>query len=261
MKKFLALLIVPSLSFGTMTRVRCTHVYPNTPTSIGTNVAGNLLVIGATNDTSTAFAVSDTAGGGNTYSSLPFSTFAGGGSRAQIFYTLSCKGGANTVTVTPTGGSDPGYNVCEISASGGATWSVDSSMTNGSFKSGSSGLATTAARTDAWSTSGSDDYIFMLYGDESNTQASHTPTTNFAEVNWDNGHVDAIADWLDAPAQGSTTSGWDIATSCTSWGLYAAAFSATTSVAAPVVGRLSVGGFGVGSLSIGGAGSGGLSIH
>jgi hypothetical protein len=140
---------------------------------------------------------------------------------------LSAAAGTPIITVTATGNVvDIGFTASEYSSSGD-TWSVDSALSNGSVFDDKGLGGTTSARTNAWSTAGANDLILMAYMDEATTQATHTPTTSFSEVQWDNGHVDGQAEWLGAGAQTSVTSGWNIATSCNTWALYVAAFTAT----------------------------------
>lgn len=120
----------------------------------------------------------------------------------------------------------------EINDSGGGTWGLDGGLPSGSSFDGSTIAATTSWRTNAWSTTGTNDYIFMGAGDEANTQGTHTPTGSFSEIQWDNGHVDGQAEWITTSAQTSIQSGWDVATSVATWGLYVAAFTASSAAPA-----------------------------
>lgn len=225
-----------------ITRVQFKHQYL---ASSGTgyaftsnNTAGNLLVLyvssswngGAAQD----FTVSDTAG--NTWVKFNPKLFKASTGEIQVFYVLSCIGGANTVTVTQPANSagDMGWTAIEYNASGGATWAVDATLTAGSSFDGSTVAGTTSFRTNAWSTAGGTNVILMGLADEQNTQATHTTVpANFSEINFDNTHVDAQAEWLDATAQTNVQSGWDVATSCDTYGLYVVAFTATATGTTP----------------------------
>jgi len=77
-------------------------------------------------------------------------------------------------------------------------------------------------------TTGSNDYLYAIYGDESTTQASHTPTpASFTEVQFDNTHIDGTGEWKNATAQTLVKIGWDIATANTTVGVGVVAFTNT----------------------------------
>lgn len=222
-----------------VTRVQFVHQYPATSGGSGgegnfpsNNTAGNLIVVKVSagrGGAVTNFNVSDTLG--NVYSSLPFLQF--NGSKAiQIFYVLSCLGGANRISVSfNISAGDLGWTAVEYSNGISATWLLDSNLPNGSSFDGSSISNTPLARTNSWNVSAG--VLFMGYADENTTQASHTPQpANFNEIQWDNGHIDGDADWLNSGQQTGIVSGWDLATSCNTWALYVASF---TTVAGPTV--------------------------
>lgn len=237
MKRVIAILLCAATpSWGTISAAQtAVHIYlygSGGNIVYGSNTtAGNLLFCKASSSDATALTVTSPDSAGNTWSSFTGRTAQSGGVGMRIFYVLSAVGGADTVHIN--GGSDMGVTCFEYNASGGATWSVDSSLSSGSFFDGSTVSATTNIRTSAWSTAGADDLIYMQYADETNTQATHTTVpANFTEIQWDNGHVDADAVWVDAAAQTSLQSGWDVASSVSTYGLYVVAFTATPLVAA-----------------------------
>lgn len=230
MKKLIALLIISSQSFAAMSRVQVVHTYifftGNSISYTSNNTAGNLLIGKCSQNGVTSMTVSDSQS--NSWVSLAQQAFQSNTSSIRVFYVLKAKAGANSVTFAG-GSSDMGCTIAEFS-SGTDIWSIDSSLTNGSSFDCSTVGATTSPRTNAWSTAGTKDLIWMSYADEINGQASHTTVpNNFTEEQWDNTHIDADAYWLDATAQTSLQSGWNVATSMSTCGLYVAAFTAGSS--------------------------------
>lgn len=215
-----------SPAFAAISQTQFQHLYAGNSLAYGSaNTAGCLLIAKTSQSGNTNITISDT--NGNTWVALPQLNFQSNTDAMRLFYVLSANAGANTVSVF--GGSDQGITIAEY-CEAGSTWQVDASLTNGSSFDGSTTGATTSPRTNAWSTSGSNDVIFMSYADENNTQATHTTSpAGFVEQQWDNSHVDGDAVWLNASAQTSIQSGWDVSTSMSTYGLYVAAFTATGS--------------------------------
>lgn len=232
---FLSLVLFNASAFGTMTSSHV-HTYTNSSgagVSIGSPAAGDLMYYTQTGNTWSGLSVASSPS--STWTCFPISTFQGGAAAVQTCYSLSAAGGATTVTPTFTGGGDTGSNMGYVHNDTAGTWGLDSnvSISTGVFLDGSSisipGPFTHVVTT--FTSNGSLNYLLAVYGDETNTQGTHTtiPGGSLSEIQWDNGHVDGTAEWKDMTAQTTRKAGWDIATACTTMGLglYTWAFTAS----------------------------------
>ena len=216
------LLTVCPEAWASMSRVQFLHQYPatsGTGYAFGSNnTAGNLLIAVASASGTTSFTFSDSLGNSWTHLTAMTSPLT-----INIAYVLNAKGGANSVTLT-SAGSDLGFTVVEVNATGGATWAIDSSLTSGSTTAGTS---TNSPRSNNYSTAGSDDYIFMAWGDENADMTITSETQSFTLINHEVNHADAQFQWLDAGPQTSISSGFNGSTTDDQWGLYIVAFTAS----------------------------------
>lgn len=224
---FLLIPLLSSFSFA-ITRVNTLHQYTaasGTPYSLGTVTAGNLIVCGVSSGNNGSVSISDTVNGGG-YTQLPQLIFDTNFS-LDVFYILSTAGGSNSVTIT-TSNSDNGLSCAEYSGNG--PWSLDTSTS----VAGNTQAATASPRAPAVTTSGSNDVFYMYFADETagwtgSCGGSPCPTGSFSNINWDNTHIDAQAEWLNAPAQTNLSAGWDATSAAsTHWAIYIAAFKETS---------------------------------
>lgn len=234
MKRLLAILLcLPQLSWATITRVNTLHQYTassGTPYSLGTVTAGNAIVCGvSTGGPVAAVTLSDSVNG-SAYTHLSQLAFDSGVGTIDIFYLLSAGAGATSITPTTTAG-DIGLSCEEIHTSAG-TWSFDNSISvDGSLQ-----AATASPRTGNFTTTGNDDYWFMYFADEQESWTGSCatvpcPTGSFTNIQWDNTHIDAQAEWLDATQQTNLSSGWTATSAAvTHWAIYLSAFKATSTV-------------------------------
>lgn len=225
-----------SFALGAISRVNTLHQYPATSGvgySLGTVTAGNLIVCGVSTGNNGSVSLSDTVNGAG-YTQLTQLIYDTNFS-IDMFYVLSTAGGANSVTAT-TANSDIGLSCAEYS--GGGAWTLDTSTS----VAGNTQAATASPRAPSVTTTGSQDIFYMYFADETagwtgSCATFPCPTGSFSNINWDNGHVDAQAEWLNATAQTNLSAGWDATSSAsTHWAIYIAAFNSGSS---PVVGSIS----------------------
>ena len=211
----------------TATRVNFKHQYSatsGTGISLGFAVsAGDLLVIQMAGGSGTlgTDTVSDSING--SWTCLSSQTY-NSGKHIQLCYFLSSGAGTPTVTPTYAGVGDFGWTVIAYHQTAGS-WSLDSSLTSGSFKDGSTVSTTTTPTTDTWSTGGSYDVIIGTYGEESTSLTVLTAGTNFTLVQADTNHNDAQEEWIGATAQTNQTASFTQSPTNATWGLYLAAFT------------------------------------
>lgn len=193
--------------------------------------AGNLIVCGVSTGNNGAVALADSIN--TSYSHLTQLIFDTNFS-VDIFYFLASASGADNVTITSAAG-DMSLRCAEYHDSAGGAWTFDNSIS----VNGASIGATASPRTGNFTTTGSNDVWYMYFADETATWSGACatfpcPTGSFTNIQWDNGHIDAEAEWLGATAQTNLSSGWTASSSAsTHWAIYLAAFTAGTP--APVV--------------------------
>lgn len=240
MKKLGLILLLAVPSWASMSSVK-THTYTETSgagIAAGTASAGDLLYVSCSGSVWSGFGT--TSSPSSTWVCNPIGLYESNAASIQSCYSLSAAGGVTTITPAWTGGGDVGCNTSIVHSSSGGTWATDSNpeISTGSYVDTSAGGRDAVAFiASTITTAGSDDYLYMQYGDEAATQASHiTSPANFTEIQWDNGHVDGCAEWLDATAQTALPSGWNVTDRNTSSGLLVNAFTLTAGAApaAPV---------------------------
>lgn len=193
----------PVIATSGLTRAQYLHQNPATSTTqyafSSPNTAGNLLVaaVSAASGTNVS-TMSDSAG--NTWTALGFDV---NNNEIKLFYVLSCIGGANSVAVTCAG---TGIHFVAVEYFGGI-WTIDSSLTSGSFKHGAGVGGTTTPTSSAFSTAGLNDLIFMALCDQSQAQSSVTKDANFTDViqAQNTTPFDAQQEWLSVPPQTNQT--------------------------------------------------------
>jgi hypothetical protein len=220
-------LLIASDSFAAITRVNTLHQYiasSGTGYSLGTVTAGNLIVCKVSSGNNGTVSLSGSVNGA--YTQLTQRIFDTNFSH-DMFYKLSSGAGAESITIT-TSNTDNGISCAEFQDSGAGTWSFDTSIS----VDGSAQAATASPRSGNYTTSGNG-VVYMSFADETATWSGTCatfpcPTGSFSNINWDNTHIDADAEWLNSTA-GTQSSGWDATSAAsTHWSIFVAAFKTSS---------------------------------
>lgn len=223
-----ALLFFVASGFGAITRVNALHQYvavPGTPYAIGTVTAGNLIVCSVSSGNNGTVSLSGSVNGA--YTQLTQRIFDTNFSH-DMFYKLSSGAGSESVTIT-TANSDNGINCAEYQDSGAGTWTLDTSISVDGAASG----ATASPRSGNYTVSGTA-VVYMSFADETAAWTGACgasvpcPTGSFTNIQWDNGHIDANAEWLTG-SSGTYSDGWDATSAAsTHWSIFLAAFKTSS---------------------------------